>query len=75
MLEAEGVAEGVGEPGDLSASWCCPDGERVVVIHAGEAGEGNSGGGEFADGGLDVFRLQAHGKRERTRKTNSERNG
>src|SRR5580698_732462 len=55
LLQAEDVAEGVGEPGHLGASGSGPDAEGVLVVHAGVTVEGDSGGGEFGDDGCDVF--------------------
>src|ERR1700728_612513 len=54
LLEAEDIAEGVGEPGDFGAAGGGPDAEGVGVVHAGVTVEDNSGGGEFGDLGIDV---------------------
>jgi hypothetical protein len=55
LLEAEDVAEGVGEPGDFCAAGGGPDGEGVGVVHSGIAVELDSGGGELTCGGFDVL--------------------
>jgi hypothetical protein len=43
LLEAEDVAEGIGEPGDLSSAGSRPDGKWMGVVHAGVAVELNAG--------------------------------
>ena len=55
LLEAENVAEGVGEPGDFGATGGGPDAERVGVVHAGVTVEDDSGVGEIFDYGFDVI--------------------
>src|SRR5690349_6081648 len=69
--QGQGVAVGVGEPGDLVAGWSRPDAE-VILVDAVVTGERHARVGQRADGGADVGHLPA-GDGERPRREAGDR--